>query len=94
MITIITEALKQRDYSVDASAISKVADFIRRVILQNDTYKFTGSFTSGSHEAPVPASLMALVLLILYGTKLNDHQGKDSQASSMFDNFTNYYAYC
>ena len=64
MRTMITEALKQLDYSEDATAISKVADFIRRDILQHDIYKFTGSFTSGSQEASVPANLMALVLTV------------------------------
>ena len=80
MRTMISEALKQRDYSEDTFAISKVAEFIRRDILQHDTYKFTGSFTSGSQEASVSASLMTLVLMILYGTKLNNHQGKEPQA--------------
>ena len=80
MITMIREAIKKRDYTEDAYALSKVANIIRRDMLQHDTYTFTGSFTSRCQEASVPASLKALVSMILHGTKLDDQQGKEPQA--------------
>ena len=80
---MIRDALKKRDYTEDAYAISKVANIIREDILQHDTYNFTGSFTSGCQEASVPASLKALISMILHGTQLDDQQDKEPQACMM-----------
>ena len=80
MKTMIIDALKKRDYTEDACAISKVANIIRQDILQHETYKFTGSFTSGCQESSVPASLKALVSMILHGSQLDDQQGNEPQA--------------
>lgn len=80
MRSMLRDALKKRDYTEDAFTLAKAADIIRRDIFQHDTYRFSGSFSSGCQEAAVPASLIAIVSMILNGTKLDEQDGKEPQA--------------
>ena len=81
MSNMLREALKQWDFSEDASILEKAAKIIRKDIFNHDGFRFTDSFTPKCQEDSVPANLKSLVSMILNGTGLDDQIRHVSQPS-------------
>lgn len=80
---LLKTALKQRDYSDDATTLAKAASIIRNDIFNYQGYNFTGNFQANCQENSVPASLKSLIAMILNGQNLKVQDKHDSQASLM-----------
>ena len=64
---MVKDAIKKRDFSEDATILAKASAIVRRDILKNKGFNFSGSFTTDCQETSTPASLKSLISMICRG---------------------------
>ena len=81
MRSMLSEALKVRDFSEDTAILAKAAMIIRKDIFNHDSFRFCGSFPSKCQENSIPSSLKSLISLVLNGLNLKNQDHHESQAA-------------
>ena len=76
---MVKDAIKKRDFSEDATILAKASAIVRRDILKNKGFNFSGNFTAGCQEMSTPASLKSLIYMILSGLDIENTEAQDSQ---------------
>ena len=76
---MVKDAIKKRDFSEDATILAKASAIVRRDILKNKGFNFSGSFTTDCQETSTPASLKSLISMILSGLDIENTEAQDSQ---------------
>jgi len=72
---MLQEALKNRDFSEDASILTRAAAIVRKDIFSHQGFEFSGCFPAECQEYSLPH-----VSMILNGPNLKDQDNRDSQA--------------
>lgn len=76
---MVKDAIKKRDFSEDATILAKASAIVRRDILKNKGFNFSGSFTTDCQETSTPVSLKSLISMILSGLDIENTEAQDSQ---------------
>ena len=76
---MVKDAIKKRDFSEDATILAKASAIVRRDILKNKGFNFSGSFTTDCQETSTPVSLKSLISMILSGLEIENTEAQDSQ---------------
>ena len=69
----------QLDNDSEAMNLSQDANIVREDMLRRKNVPFSGSFTEDCQEHSVPQSLVMLITMIIYGTKIKDKTSYLSQ---------------
>ena len=76
---MVKDAIKKRDFSEDATILAKASAIVRKDILKNKGFNFSGNFTAGCQETSTPGSLKSLIYMILSGLDIENTEAQDSQ---------------
>ena len=78
---LVKEAKEKRKFDSDMQAIVAAAKVIREDIFNHGGFSFSGQFPASCQNDSLPASLKALMSMILHGTSLKNQSDQESQAS-------------
>ena len=76
---LLLDAMANRDIESEAISMTKLVKTIRRDMLDWAEYEFNGKFPPGCQEMSVPASLKALVAMLLNGCNVQNQETVLSQ---------------
>ena len=82
MKDILRDTLKYRDFDEDALNLITVAKIIRKDILNQENFKFTGIFPPACQEKSIPSSLKYLPTMIMNGSTLKNPEAEKTDSKA------------